>query len=137
MSGTLEETREVWCVTDFRSNMPLVSGGTALQHRLVRRLTTERGRFKSMGKNKPVWPNYGTDLLGLLLSNAAPEEIARQARIECEKDEQVRTAIVTATRNTDGAVAVAVTPITADGPFPFTMTISTAAATLIQLRKSA
>lgn len=135
MAGTLAETREVHCITDFLRQMPMVSGEVALCQRLARRLSTPRGRLTPIG-----WPNYGTDLLSMLLSNVTPEEMARRARVECEKDEQVRQANVLVQYLDTGGVRrarVDIMPVTADGPFPFTMTISEAAETLIELRKAA
>lgn len=128
MTGTLAETREVHCVSDFLPNMPVVSGETALVQRLARRLQTQRGQI-------PWWPDYGFDCRVALLAHMRPQQIALMASRECEKDEQVQRCDAVANVSDTGVLTLTVTAYSKDGPFRFTMTISEAADTLIELRK--
>lgn len=126
----IENTVDIFCISDFRPEMPTVSGRTALAHRLARRLTTPRGRFK-------WWPKFGTDLLEFALSKAAPSAIASAAESECLKDEQVDDVTVTAELQNGGRLLHLTIEVTdAAGPFVFTLTITEAAATLIKLQNA-
>jgi hypothetical protein len=127
----IEGTIDVFCIEDMLPDMPAVSGRTACAHRLARRLTTPRGRF-------PWWPKFGTDLRAYLLSKATPEAIASAAEFECLKDEQVDRVKVRAEVQDSGRRIHLVIEVTdAAGPYVFTLTITTAAATLIQLQNAA
>ncbi len=132
MAGTLDDTVDIHCVDDFLPHMPEVRGRLALVHRLARRLTTERGRFK-------FWPNYGTDIRKFLLAKVQPERVAQEVEDECIKDEQVESVEVLvvepdlATRT----MTITISVRDAAGPFVFTLTISEAKATLISLQAAA
>jgi len=127
----IEGTIDVFCVEDFLPDMPPVSGRTACAHRLARRLTTSRGRF-------PWWPNFGTDLRQYLLGKATPQAIASAAESECLKDEQVDSVRVRAeVQNSGRRIHLAIEVTDAEGPYVFTLTITDAAATLIQLQNAA
>jgi phage baseplate assembly protein W len=131
VAGTLEETTAVHCVTDFALHMPKVSGETALMQSLARRLQTPRGRV-------PWWPNYGTDIRNMLLSKVSPYQIVSSAIRECSKDERVENVDATATITNGGRTLVlGISVTTAAGPFDFTMTITEAAESLIELQKEA
>ena len=127
----IENTIDVFCIDEFLPDMPLVSGRTACAHRLARRLSTPRGRF-------PWWPRFGTDLRQYLLSKATPEAIASAAESECLKDEQVDSVKVRAEVQNGGRQIHLVIEVTdAAGPYVFTLTITDAAATLIELQNAA
>src|SRR5262245_57912250 len=121
MAGTLDETVDIHCVSDFLPHMPAVRGRTALAHRLARRLVTPRGIF-------PFWPDFGTDLRKFLLAKALPSRVAQEAEAECMNDEQVEAAEVTVSEidlaKREMTIDIAVTD--ADGEFDFTMKISEA-----------
>jgi len=126
------ETIDIYCVDDFLPHMPEVRGRTALAHRLARRLTTPRARFR-------FWPNFGTDMRRYLLSKVPSSQIAQDAAQECEKDEQVESVTVTVSkvdfdqRELDLDIEV----VDAAGPFEFTMAISDARVSLIGLQQQA
>ncbi len=128
MAGTLAETIDIDCVSDLSLHMPNVAGRLATAHRLARRLQTKRAQI-------PWWPNFGTDMSEFLGSKAPTWRIANAARLECEKDEQVEQAIVTAELADNGkTLRLKITIIDAEGTFTFTMTLSEAATTLIELQ---
>lgn len=132
MAGTLEETVAVYCDGDFKPHMPSVSGRKALAQRLKIALTTQRGRVS-------WWPNRGTDLRAYLLSKVPANRIADSAKTECEIDEQVQRADVQADIQDSGKRVRLFITIWEWPPgtmFTFTMTISDAAATLIELQAS-
>jgi hypothetical protein len=133
MAGTLAETKAIWCLGDFKKNMPTATGGTVLVHRVANRLVTPFGRV-------PWWPNYGFDVRAALLSNMAPSRVTARAIQECEKEENVRAdcviEIVTSDRFTRRWI-LTVTLFLESETFTFTMTISEAAQTLIALQKAA
>ncbi len=132
MAGTIADTVDIDCVSDLSPHMPTVSGRVALAQRLARRLSTPRGKI-------PFWPNFGTDMAEFLGSKVPTWRIANAARLECEKDEQVEEVTVTAEILSGGRsikLLVAVTTVEGD-TFKFTMTLSEAAATLIELQSAA
>lgn len=127
----IDATVGVFCLEDFRPDMPPVSGRVALAHRLALRLQTPRGRFKP-------WPKFGTDMRQFLLSKAQPSAIASAAEAECMKDEQVDDASVKAELRDHGRqLRLIITVTDAAGPFTFTLLISQAAAELINLQSAA
>lgn len=127
----IDGTTDISCVQDFLPDMPVVSGRTALAHRLARRLQTPRGRF-------PFWPNFGTDLRAFLLTKASATSIASAAESECLKDEQVDSVTAKAEfLNFGRALHLTLLVTDAAGPFVFTLTIDEAIATLIQLQNAA
>jgi hypothetical protein len=112
--------------------MPEVRGRVALAHRLARRLTTPRGRFR-------FWPNFGTDMRRYLLSKVPSSQISQDAAQECEKDEQVESVIVRV-QHVDfdqRELSLDIEIIDAEGPFTFTMSISDARVSLIGLQQQA
>jgi hypothetical protein len=115
----IDSTIDVHGLGDFLPTMPAVAGREALVQRLVRRLTTPRGRFI-------FWPNFGWDVREALLSKAQPSVVATNVQLECEKDEQVESCVAEVTRDAAGNNFLKVTVTDADGPFEFTMTISQA-----------
>ncbi|HMJ52394.1 MAG TPA: hypothetical protein VK540_09965 [Polyangiaceae bacterium] len=123
------ETVDVYCIDDFLAHMPSVTGRVALAHRLCRRLTTPRGRFR-------FWPNFGTDMRRYLLSKVPSSQIASDAAQECEKDEQVESVTVTVERVDfdQRELTLDLQVVDAAGPFEFTMTIGEARLTLIGLQ---
>jgi hypothetical protein len=122
------DTIDVYCIEDFLPHMPEIKNRVATAHRLARRLTTPRGRFR-------FWPNFGTDMRRYLLSKAPSSEIAQDAAQECEKDEQVEYVEVTVAKSDDGReMTLTIMVVDAQGPFVFTMTISEAKTTLIGLQ---
>lgn len=122
---TIDDTIDVHCDTDFLPTMPSVRGRLALAQRLLRRLTTPRGRFI-------YWPDFGYDVRTALLSKKSPDQIASDVEAECLKDEQVEH--ITATVVTGGASAeIRLAVADADGEFEFTMSIDQARATLSDL----
>ncbi len=124
----ISETVGFWSLGDFRPEMPTVSGGTALVHRLIVRLQTARGRF-------PWWPNFGTNMAQFLLSKATPKQIASAAEAECRKDEQVKQVTATATVSNGGrAIILEIRVVTSSGPFLFTLSITQAATELLSLQ---
>lgn len=128
MAGTINDTIDIYCVTDFLPDMPTVRGRTALAHRLARRLQTPRGRFQ-------FWPNFGTDLRQYLLSKTSPTVIASAVESECLKDEQVEdVSCLVDVQDGGRSMVVTVEVDDADGPFVFTLEISQASATLITLQ---
>lgn len=121
----IDDTIDVHCTDDFLATMPSVRGRTALAQRLLRRLTTPRGRFI-------YWPDFGYDVRTALLSKKSPDQIGSDVEAECLKDEQVEQ--VTATVSIDGTSADIQLAVTdADGEFEFTLTIGQAATTLSDL----
>lgn len=132
MAGTLDETRDIHFDGDFLPHMPEVSGRTALAQCLGRRLTSQRGRFW-------YWPNFGTDLRKYLLTKADPGRIASDAEDECMKDERVESVEVSVTSidfdTKEMILTIAV--VDAAGPFTFTMSITEAKATLVELQEAA
>lgn len=121
-------TTDIYCITDFRPEMPMVSGRVALLHRLARRLQTPRGRF-------PWWPNFGTDLRLYLLSKTPAGVVAAAIENECLKDEQVQDVSATCQfLDSTRKLVAQVTVSDAEGPFVFTLEISTAAEMLIELQ---
>ena len=126
--SNIDGTVDLFCVEDFRPEMPTVSGRVALAHRLARRLQTPRGRFI-------FWPNFGTDLRAFLLTKTPALVIASAAEAECSKDEQVQSVSVNAEVQLGGRQLHLVILVTdAAGPFQFTLTIDEAVATLILLQ---
>ncbi len=126
MAGTIDETIDVYCVSDFLARMPTVSGRVALAHRLARRLSMPRG----------IWPwaqDDGTDLRQFVLSKVPPQRIARATIIECEKDEQVESIDVIRLTRTDRTITQRLQVNDGDGPFDFTLTITEAAAQVSDL----
>lgn len=124
----ISATVDIYCIDDFLPDMPVVTGRTALAHRLARRLQTPRGRF-------PWWPNFGTDLRQYLLSKAKPTAIASAAEAECLKDEQVEdVTCFVEVLNGGRSMRVVIQITDADGPFVFTLEISQAAETLLDLQ---
>jgi hypothetical protein len=127
----IDATVDVFCVSDFKPDMPTVRGRIALMHRLARRLTTPRGRFK-------FWPKFGTDIRQYLLSKVPPRAVASAAESECLKDEQVDRATVAVESREGGRLLRLVIAIEdANGPFTFTLDITQAAASLIELQNAA
>ncbi len=127
----ISATVDIFCVDGFRPDMPLVSGRLALGHRLARRLQTRNGQF-------PWWPKFGTDLRQFLLSKSTPTQIASAAEAECLKDEQVDHVVVSAEiLNSGRQIHLTIQVTDAAGPFVFTLDITAAAATLIQLQNAA
>lgn len=125
----IDDTTDVHCTDDFLPTMPVVRGRVALAHRLVRRLTTPRGRFV-------YWPDFGYDVRTALLSKKPPDQIGSAIEAECLKDEQVEH--VAATVVLDGAAArIRLAVVDADGEFEFTLTIDQARATLSDLLEAA
>jgi hypothetical protein len=129
MAGTLEETIDIDCVDDFKAHMPTVSGRVALMQRLARRLSTPRGKL-------PFWPNFGTDMSQFLLSKVPDARISNAARTECLKDEQVEDCTVVVEHPDSTSLRLVITVLAGDGPFTFTMTISEAERTLVQLQQA-
>lgn len=124
----IDNTSGFYCLGDFRPEMPLVSGRTALIHRLTVRLQTPRGRF-------PWWPNFGTDIAAFLNSKATPGVIAAAAESECLKDEQVADCQATATIENNGrTIRLTLAVFDANGPFALTLSIEQAKLTLIDLQ---
>lgn len=99
--------------------------------RIAHRLTTPRGALAII--NGPA--DFGWDVHQLVNGKLAPNTIAiaqSQIQAECEKDEEVATAIVTITPGAAGALTVSINLTTAAGPFTLTFnlpTIGAAAAT--------
>lgn len=128
LSTDIGATVGLWSLGDFRPDMPTVSGVTALIHRLCVRLQTPRGRF-------PFWPNFGTNISQYLLSKATPQSIAAAAQTECLKDEQVRVCSVNATVEDAGRrIRLAIRIVASTGPFVFSLAITQAKLTLIDLQ---
>ncbi len=116
----IDATTDVYCIDDFDPTMPTVSGRVALVQRLARRLQTPTGKF-------PFWdPDDGFDVLQVLLSKASPGFITSQVQIQCLKDEQVETCSATLILTAPNTYKLTVAVTDADGPFTFTMDISTA-----------
>lgn len=127
----ISATTGIWCLTDFRPEMTVVSGRTKLLQRLVVRLQTARGRF-------PWWPNFGTDLRQFLLTKARASAIAAAAEAECLKDEQVDDVQARAEIQLEGKeIRLGLTVLDAEGPFSFTLQIEQAKLTLIELQAAA
>ena len=127
----IEDTIDIFCLDDFRLEMPIVVGFDALLQRIVRRLSTPTGRF-------PFWPNFGFDVRQAILSKQASGFIVQMVQAQCLEDEQVESCVATLTKTspTDWALDIAIT--TADGPFAFTMGISEAKENLtVKLREAA
>jgi phage baseplate assembly protein W len=117
------DTIDIFCTDDFLPTMPTVSGRTATKQRISRRLSTRRGVM-------PQRPDFGLDVRDYLLSDATEEQIARDVAFEIEKDEQVRSVAVTATREAD-AIALTLGLSDDDGAFEFTLSISEAAIRIV------
>ncbi len=108
--------------------MPLVSGRTALIHRLCVRLRTPRGRFSR-------WPNFGTNIAAFLLTKVPPTAIASAAESECLKDEQVQDVKATAEVQVGGrSLLLRLEIFDSAGPFKLTLEISQAKLDLIELQ---
>ena len=116
---------DVHCDGDLLPHMPTVSGRLGLAQAIARRLETPRGRM-------PWWPEYGTDLRDLVNSGLTDSAIASAAEAECLKDERVEDVDVVVERDA-GAMTLTVAITDADGPFDAVLTISQAAATLLEL----
>jgi hypothetical protein len=131
LTTDISQTKGFWSLGDFRPTMPLVSGRTALIHRLCVRWQTPRGRF-------PWWPNFGTDLTQYLLSKTSPSAIAAAAEAEGRKDEQVeRIQVTAATEDSGRRIRLSVVVVDSAGPFRFTLTVDQAALTLIEVQAAA
>lgn len=133
----ISATVGIWSLGDFRPDMPVVTGRTALIHRLCVRLQTPRGRFSGVGSDGKVWgwPNFGTDIAQFLLSKTPPSVIAAAAEAECLKDEQVEQAAVVATLQDGGRrMQLEIAILDAIGPFTFSLGITQAKAELIELQ---
>lgn len=126
----IENTIDVYGVNDFKPNMPVIRGRTALSHRLCRRLQTRRGAFLS-------WPNDGTDITEFLLSKAQPSTIAAAAEAECLKDEQVLECTATAEYIESGRrIALMLEIQDSDGPFTLTLMVDDARLNLVSLEEA-
>jgi len=126
----IDGTVGLFCVSDFKPDMPRVSGRQALACRLSVRLQTVRGRF-------PWWPTFGTDLRQFLLSKTSASVVASAAESECLKDEQVENVEVKAEFLNNGrALHLTLNVTDAAGPFVFTLTIDEAIATLSALQSA-
>lgn len=126
---TVDATIDVHCTDDCLPTMPTVRGRLALAQRLLRRLTTPRGRFV-------YWPDFGYDVRTALLSKKTPDQIGSDVEAECLKDEQVEQVTATVTINGTGA-SIRLAVADADGEFEFTLTIDQARATLSELLEAA
>lgn len=125
MAGSLDETRDIYLVSDLRPEMPEVSGVDALAQRLLLRLTTPKGIF-------PWWPDEGLDVTTYALSKEPDYRIAAAIKAECERDEQVDLARVEIDRSS-GRLRFTVFAFSPLGDFKMTMGITQAAATLLAL----
>ncbi len=124
---TIDGTIDVYCIDDFKSTMPLVSGREALAQRLVRRITTKPGQL-------PFWPDDGIDVRDALLSKRRPEDIAQEVKSECLKDEQVTNIEVDAQLSNDGRdLTIKFSVTDGDAPFTFTLLIDDAKTRLVDL----
>ncbi len=124
----IDGTSGFWSLGDFRPDMPLVSGRTALIHRLCVRLQTSRGRFTR-------WPNFGTRMASFLLTKVPPTAIASAAESECLKDEQVEDVKATAELQSDGrSLLLRLEIFDSAGPFKLTLSIDQAKLDLIELQ---
>jgi hypothetical protein len=124
----IDGTSGFWTLGDFRPEMPLVSGRTALIHRLCVRLQTPRGRFS-------FWPNFGTDMAAFLLTKVRPTDIASAAESECLKDQQVEDVKATVELRDNGrSMLLTLEIFDSEGPFTFTLSIDQAKLELIELQ---
>ncbi len=128
LTTDIDETVGIYSLGDFRPDMPVVSGRTALIHRLLVRLQSARGRF-------PWWPSFGTDISQFLLSKISPRQIAGAAELECLKDEQVEDVKAIA-EVTDGGrkITLRLRLVDAQGSFVLTLDITQARLSLIELQ---
>jgi hypothetical protein len=130
MAGSLEETRDIYLVNDFRPEMPEVSGVDALAQRLLLRLTTPRGLF-------PWWPEDGLDVRMFALSKEPAYRIAGAIDAECRKDEQCDSTLVSIQSFDGGARHIfTITVFSPLGNFKFTMGVTEAAANLLALEEA-
>lgn len=126
----IDKTIGFWSLGDFRPQMPLVSGRTALIHRLVVRLQTPRGRF-------PWWPNFGTDIAAFLLTKSPASAVASAVESECLKDEQVSDITARVAFSSDRrSMRIQIEIFDSEGPFTFTLGVEQAKLELIE-RQSA
>lgn len=119
------ETIDLYWLAEPKAEMPEITGRTALIHRLYRRYNTRRARF-------PWWPNDGLDVQDYLLAKKRPEDIAREVRLEGEKDECVDSIVVDASF-VAGHLTLALTVDDGDGPFDFTLDVTAARVALVGL----
>ena len=111
--------------------MPLVRGREACAQRLMRRITTPKGKLT-------FWPNDGIDVRDYLLSKAPASAIAQAVASECRKDEQVDEIAVNPWFSEDGRTLNIDFLVTDnEGPWKFTLEISQAKATLVSLQAAA
>jgi hypothetical protein len=105
-------------LTDLDPNLSAVSEETAFLQALCRRLQTPRGG---------LWYDldYGTDLRQFVnAQNVQAFAVEQAVEQECLKDERVQTCSATVTRGDDGSLTVSISVEAAEGPFEFTLLVS-------------
>lgn len=83
-------------MTDIKPSFVLASGLRNIANAIVRRLQTPPGFFEVFGGD----PNYGYDILSKLNASMSTSEIAeieKNVKEQCERDERIKTADVSAT----------------------------------------
>lgn len=121
------------CVSDVGYiDQQVTSPALVIGQRLARLLQTPRGGLAIIGDD----PNRGWDIRQYCLAKLSPVEIAvaqQQIKYECEKDEEVQSAVVVATQS-NGIFTITITITAASGPFTLVGNISqfTAASFFVQ-----
>lgn len=117
------------CVSDLDPSGAVVTGRALLGEALARRLTTPRGRLIDD-------PNYGLDLTEYLNADLSQRDVGilgAQIKAECEKDERVVSADVTALVNINGKLTVTIIIDDGDGPFPLVLAVSDVSASILSV----
>jgi hypothetical protein len=131
VAGTLSETTDLYLLGDMTADGRECSGYVALACRLVARLQTPTGFF-------PWWKTFGLNIRKYSLSKTPTWQMAHEIDAELKKDEQVKDVVVIPTLSDQGRAVRFTIQVQAEvGVFTFTMNVTDAAATLINLQKNA
>lgn len=108
------------CVDDLETTLGVTSGPRLVMEAIARRLQTPTGRL--VGD-----PNYGFDVSAYINDDVTPadlDNIEQQVREECEKDERVASADVSAAYLADVLTLTIVLTLIADETFTLVLAVS-------------
>lgn len=118
------------CSDDLREDMALATGARMLAQAIYRRLTTPRGAVLDA-------PDYGLDVRAFLSRGMTAAELAAipgQIRSEVTKDERIEDADVHARMTAPDTLELTIRCSTAAGPFELVISVTAAAAILVEVR---
>lgn len=105
----------------------MATGNQVVAEAVLRRWTTSRGQLIDD-------PNYGFNVMDLVNADLGKKDIAyaqQQLSQEAQKDERVRSAVVTVTLSAAGLLNIAATVTTAAGPFQLVVAVTEVSVTLL------